>query len=157
MDKDRSNNNLMVVASVVAVFAALGIILFLANQNMNNNDTSMDQTQTTDTARNDANDQPADNDTNQDIAATTITFTDDGFSPNSYTVKKGTVVTVKNNSSESMQFSSDDHPQHQENSELNLSVIQAGQSGTFTPTTVGTWGFHDHLNERRTGTLVVTE
>ena len=87
----------------------------------------------------------------------TITFTDSGFTPNKLTVKKGTVVTVKNTSSKSVQFSSDDHPTHREDPEINLKTLAAGESATFTAQTVGTHGYHDHINDELVGTLVVTE
>lgn len=86
-----------------------------------------------------------------------ITFTNDGFSPGTLTVKKGTVVTVKNNSSMSVQFSSDDHPTHTINQGMNLPVLAAGASATFTADETGTFGYHDHIDASKTGTLVVTE
>lgn len=97
-------------------------------------------------------------DTNTDTdqtSGTIITLTDAGFDKASYTVKAGDTVTVKNESSSAMQFSSADHPTHLENPELNMSVIEPGQSGTFVAETAGTFGFHDHLNDQFTGTLVV--
>lgn len=92
-----------------------------------------------------------------DTPATTITFTDDGVSPARITIKKGTAVTVVNNSSRAIQFSSDDHPAHTDDPELNMSELAPGANGTFTPTHVGTHGFHDHHNDSVTGTITVTE
>ena len=89
--------------------------------------------------------------------AATIVFTNDGFTPNKLTVKTGTVVTVKNESSNRVQFSSDDHPTHREDPEINMKTLAPGESGTFTAKTVGTHGFHDHIDDSKTGTLVVTE
>lgn len=87
----------------------------------------------------------------------TITFTDDGFMPSTLTVKKGTVVTVKNSSSNRVQFSSDDHPTHRLDPEINLEVLEPGESASFTAKTVGTHGFHDHIDDSKVGTLIVTE
>ena len=84
-----------------------------------------------------------------------IVFTDDGFEKTSYKVKSGGEVTVKNNSSSELQFSSDDHPSHHDNEELNLTVLAAGESSTFTPESSGTWGIHDHLRSQFTSTLTV--
>lgn len=84
-----------------------------------------------------------------------ITFTDDGFDKSTYTFPAGKTVTVKNNSSMDVQFSSDDHPSHRDNPELNMEVLAAGESGTFTPPGKGTYGFHDHINDQFTGTIVV--
>ena len=88
-------------------------------------------------------------------ATSTIIFTDDGFAPSDYTVKANQPVTVTNNSSMDLEFSSNNHPTHHEQSELNMSVLRPGESGTFTPTKPGTWGFHDHLHDEFVGKLVV--
>jgi plastocyanin len=86
-----------------------------------------------------------------------ITYTNSGFEPRSLTVKKGTIITVKNESSSDVQFSSGEHPSHRANPEMNLEVLSSGESGSYTTTKVGTWDFHDHLNENRTGTITVME
>lgn len=86
-----------------------------------------------------------------------ITFTDEGFSPSSYSVKKGSSVMVMNNSKMDLEFSSNDHPAHTDETELNMNTLKPGASGTFTVTKAGTWGFHDHLHDEFTGTLVVTQ
>jgi hypothetical protein len=87
----------------------------------------------------------------------TITFTNNGFEPNDLIVKKGSIIVVLNESSNDVQFSSDEHPSHRDNDEMNLPVLSKGQSESFTATKTGTWGFHDHLNESKTGTITVTE
>lgn len=101
-------------------------------------------------------DTPTDS-TDAEPAAATITFTNNGFNPSQLTVQKGAVITVKNESSEPVQFSSDDHPTHTKETEMNLQTLQPGQSASFTITRVGTWGFHDHLDDSMTGTITVTE
>lgn len=95
-------------------------------------------------------------DTSEAVETSTITYTDDGFSPDTITVKSGTTITVKNDSSSALQFSSDPHPSHTTEPELNLSTLSPGKSTTFTANQVGTFGFHNHLNEDETGTLIVT-
>lgn len=85
----------------------------------------------------------------------TITYTDDGFSPSSYMIKVGGTVTVVNNSSHDLEFSSDNHPTHTKETELNMDILKPGKSGTFTVTKVGTWGFHNHLRDQDTGSLMV--
>lgn len=87
----------------------------------------------------------------------TISFTDQGFSPRSITVKQGTTVVIKNDSSRDVQFSSDDHPAHRDNPEMNLSPLAPGESSSYFANTVGTWGFHDHIDESQTGSVTVTE
>jgi plastocyanin len=87
--------------------------------------------------------------------AGTITYTDNGFSPATLTVKSGTVVTIKNSSSSLLQFDSDPHPVHTDDPELNIGVIAPGQSKTITVTQTGTHGYHNHSNPDDTGTLIV--
>lgn len=87
----------------------------------------------------------------------TIRFTDQGFEPQTISVKRGTTIVVKNDSSRDVQFSSDDHPTHLENREMNLATLEPGESDSFFANTAGSWGFHDHLDESNTGKLEVTE
>jgi plastocyanin len=88
-------------------------------------------------------------------AENTIVFDEDGFRPAELTVTAGTTITIRNNSSNPVQFSSDEHPTHTDNQELNGKVLPPGASEELTLDTVGTWGFHDHLNTRFTGTITV--
>lgn len=85
----------------------------------------------------------------------TIVFTDDGFAQSEYRFAEGTAIRVENQSSMDMQFSSNDHPAHRENPELNMALLGAGESGTITPPGKGTYGFHDHINDQYTGTLII--
>lgn len=84
-----------------------------------------------------------------------ITYTDEGFSPATLTVTAGTTVTITNESSEDLDFSSDKHPIHTDNTELNQNTLPSGDSETFRVTNAGTWGYHNHLNPDRKGTIVV--
>jgi plastocyanin len=88
-------------------------------------------------------------------AAATITYSDSGFSPSKITVKAGDTVAIKNTSSSEMQFDSDPHPVHTDDEELNAGAVEPGQSVTFTVTTKGTFGYHNHLNPSDTGTIVI--
>lgn len=85
----------------------------------------------------------------------TITYTDSGFNPKTLRAKPGTVITVKNESSEEIAFKSDPHPVHTNNKELNQDDLPAGQSQTFTVTTKGTWGYHNHYDPSKAGTIIV--
>ncbi|MDB5168106.1 MAG: hypothetical protein JWO55_364 [Candidatus Saccharibacteria bacterium] len=87
----------------------------------------------------------------------TITYTDSGFTPSTLTVKKNSAITVSNKSSKNVMFSSADHPKHQEQPELNMNTLNPGESGTITITKAGTWGYHDHVDETMTGTIIVTD
>lgn len=88
-------------------------------------------------------------------AANTITYSDNGFSPATLTVKAGSQVTIKNDSSQILQFDSDPHPQHTDDPELNVGTIAPGHSQTITVTKTGSHGYHNHANADDTGTLIV--
>jgi len=84
-----------------------------------------------------------------------IAYTDSGFSPAEVKVKVGETVTLKNDSSSSVQVNSAPHPQHTQFPELNLGAIAPGESKTVTFTTAGTKKYHNHLNPSQNGTIVV--
>lgn len=91
------------------------------------------------------------------VAATEIIYTDDGFSPTNITAKKGTTITIKNNSSGPLDFSSDDHPTHTKHPEFNLTTVAAGGESKLELKTVGPWGYHNHLKANDTGMITVTD
>lgn len=93
--------------------------------------------------------------TDQAPAANTVIYDDNGFNPASLTVKSGTPITITNKSSHALKFSSDPHPAHTDNPELNEDTLAVGQSQTVTPTTTGTHGIHDHNDATKTMTLIV--
>lgn len=153
-------NKGVIIGIVVAVLVVAGGVFALTNKDDNKDDTgstpTTSNTSTDSQSSTPSNENSSNSTSNTDQnAAATITYTSSGFSPATLTVKSGTVVTVKNNSSDPLQFSSDPHPQHTDNTELNMSVLAAGKSGTFTVTKMGTWGYHDHLNSSMTGTIDV--
>lgn len=99
-----------------------------------------------------------------------VTYTDAGYSPSALTVKKGEVVTFKNQSSRSMWPASAIHPTHMVYSGTSLSAhcpdkaenafdackgFLSGESWSFKFDKTGTWKYHDHLNPGSIGTIVV--
>ena len=146
----KQSKAVLIVIAVIVVLAVAGVaVMIFANQSQ-----APTTTQNEETGSNSQTDANAGNTTSE---TATITFTNNGFSPATLTVKKGTKVTVVNSSSSDVQFSSDDHPTHREDPEINMEILTPGESGSFTVTTVGTHGFHDHVDDSKTGTLVVTE
>ena len=135
----------------VLLLAGVGFVL-------TNNDDKADQTSNPNNTQQQtpspaASSEPQNN--TQQSTAKEISYTNDGFSPNSLTVKSGDTVTIKNTSSGTLQFDSDPHPQHTANPELNVGEVASGESKTFTVTKKGEHGYHNHLNSRDTGMLVV--
>jgi plastocyanin len=88
-------------------------------------------------------------------AADTITFAGNQFSPATLTVKAGTMVTIKNTSSQDVQMQSNPHPSHTDDSDLNVGLVAAGQSKTFTVTKKGTFGYHNHLDPGTQGKITI--
>lgn len=88
-------------------------------------------------------------------AAATITYDGNSFSPSSITVKSGDKVEIKNTSSTDVQFQSNPHPLHTDDTDLNVGLVSAGQSATFTVTKTGTFGYHNHLNPDQGGTITI--
>jgi plastocyanin len=85
-----------------------------------------------------------------------VAYTDDGFSPQSITVKVGSMVTFFNESTTDMWVASALHPTHQELPGFDqLKGEAAGSSYSFTIDQAGTWRFHDHLNPTAFGSVVV--
>lgn len=140
----------LIITSATAAALILGVIILTRPDNKR----VQTQSATTSTSNSQPNQSNNPNNAQKESAAT-ITYTDNGFQPGKVTVKSGDQITVKNDSPQSLQFSSDPHPIHTDNPQLNQSVLQPGRSQSFTVTSKGTWGYHDHLNEINTGTIIV--
>ncbi|HEY0965418.1 MAG TPA: cupredoxin domain-containing protein [Candidatus Saccharimonadales bacterium] len=154
-----SNKAVWWILGVVAILVVGGLAAYaLANQPKQSSPETTNDISSKSDSDNKSTDSDGNTPTSSDQAAgVTIVFTDQGFEKTAYAVKKGQTVTVKNESDAQLQFSSDDHPTHTEDPELNLEVLEPGQSASFTPTTVGEHDFHDHLQSQFTGTLTVSE
>jgi plastocyanin len=141
------------ILAIIAVLAIAGAAyMFTRPKAADTASSSAPQTVPADNSDNAAT--PSDETT--DTAATTlITYDNNGFTPANVTVKAGSQIMIINNSSGSLQFSSDPHPVHTDNPELNQVTLTAGKSQTFTVTKTGTWGYHNHLNSGDKGTIVV--
>lgn len=101
---------------------------------------------------------------------TVITYTDQGYSPSSVTIKKGDTVVWKNESAKDFWPASAMHPTHtlypgsnieKCNTAAQSSIFDAcsphapGTSWSFTFFEQGSWKFHDHLFPSRFGTITV--
>lgn len=147
---------IIIIALVVVAAAAAGFGIYKL---VNKPETSNQSTVAADANHNHDNhshDEATSNSEATAVAAeeVTITYTNNGYSPKTVTVKAGGKVTVKNDSSRNMQFDSDPHPAHTDNQELNAEVVKAGESETFTVMRTGTFGYHNHLNASETGTII---
>ena len=147
---------LLLICAVAVVVIGIGVVFLMGKDASAPASESSDQPTTQSQAQSDSTIATDSSNDSGELAAT-ITFTDEGFTPSQLTVKKGATVTVKNESKSKVQFSSDDHPTHRLETEMNLRVLSPGESGMFIVTKVGAWGFHDHIDDSKTGTLTVTQ
>ncbi|RME56614.1 hypothetical protein D6779_10310 [Candidatus Parcubacteria bacterium] len=105
-------------------------------------------------------------------AQAVITYTDEGFSPPTLTVQKGTKVVFENKSSREMWPASAVHPTHTVYPGSGIEKcgtpeastifdacggIAPGESWSFVFQEAGTWKYHDHLAPGNTGTIIVIE
>ncbi len=130
---------IIIALVVVAVLAAGAVLLF--------DTTSVDKNKSTES---DNNSELAD----EEVAAT-INYTSDGFSPASVTVSAGSVVRIVNQTDEEVEPSSNPHPDHNGNPELNFGDIEPSASKTATLTKTGTWGYHNHYHADHKATIIV--
>jgi plastocyanin len=88
--------------------------------------------------------------------AQVITYTDTGFSPNSITIKQGSVVKFVNNSQKMMWVASSPHPAHTDYPGFDeLTGVAKGESFSFTFDKVGIHKYHNHLSPKDFGSVTV--
>ena len=146
-------NRNTIIGIIVAILIIGGAVV-LANQSKDDENTQTPSNSLSADSES-SNSNTTDTNTVAATASSTITYSDNGFSPATLTVASGTKVTIKNSSSNPLQFDSNPHPEHTDNPELNIGRINPGESQTITVTTKGSHGYHNHLNSGDTGTLVV--
>ena len=95
-----------------------------------------------------------------------ITYTDAGYSPSSLQVKQGETVIFKNESSQSMWPASAMHPTHKDYPTTGGCLgsifdackgVQPGDSWPFQFDIAGNWKYHDHLNPKNFGAIIVQQ
>lgn len=138
----------VIITTLIVVVIVIGGWWLIASMSSNNDEMSNGS------PSNESDSSQIEPDVEQEAAAT-ITYSGTEFTPSSTTVQTGDVIEIINESSNVLYFASDDHPLHHDNSELNVGDIQPGSSTTFTISTSGTWGFHDHNNASASGEIVV--
>ena len=151
--QDKNTSRGLLISIVIAALAIAGLIVFVLNSQPDTAPNSDNNQADTPTGSSERDNEVAPNPSERMM----ITYTDSGFEPSDLIVKKGTVVTVKNESGHTMQFASNDHPAHRDNPEMNIKTLAPGESDSYTATAVGTWGFHNHFDENQTGNITVTE
>jgi len=132
----------VIIGIIVIVVVAIGAGIYAALYNPSSTNNTQSST-------------PAASNSTSTQAAATITYSDSGFSPSITTVKSGDTVAITNTSSTSLQMDSGPHPEHTEDTDLNVGLVSAGQTKTFTVTKKGTFGIHNHFNASDQATVTV--
>jgi len=92
------------------------------------------------------------------VGTVTVTVNENGFSPNTITIKNHTQVVFKNIGTGSHWPASDIHPTHGIYPEFDPQrPVVAGDSWSFVFTRIGAWRMHDHLMPSHLGTITVTQ
>lgn len=92
----------------------------------------------------------------EEAEATEITYTDDGFSPDTVTVEEGATVLWTNGSEGQMWIASSVHPTHNELPGFDQqNSVESGGEFSYQFEQAGEWGYHNHLNPSHKGTVVV--
>lgn len=143
----------VLIIIVILALAAGGVILYMNSKDSDDNGKTAS---TSSESHEHEHTEPAsDTSTHSDATpAATITYSDSGFGE-TVTVKSGDTVAIKNTSSNNLQFDSDPHPDHTDNTELNVGLVKPGETKTFVVTKKGTFGLHNHLNASDKGTIIV--
>lgn len=85
-----------------------------------------------------------------------VRATDNGYEPESISVKAGTKITFTNESTELVWTASDVHPTHQLLPGFDaLKGVPNGESYSYVFTKEGTWSYHNHLNPGHGGEVIV--
>lgn len=141
-----TNRLAILVIALIVVFGAA--ILFLGNNSGKQNNTVNQETPKTTTVS------PSP-ETNKKITETIVTLTQNGFSPQTITIKKGTKVIWVNKSGTVATVNSAVHPTHRLYPALNLGEFDNNSSVQLIFDKEGTYQYHNHLNPNQTGTVIV--
>lgn len=156
-----------IVVALIVVFAAYSIFTRPAAAPVS---LPIDTAALAETAPTDSQAAPS---TENTSSVTLVTYTDNGFSPKTVTIKTGEVLRFVNQSSRPMWVASAFHPTHEKYDGTTTSEhcsggvdttgtldecrgAAVGESWDFTFTKEGMWGYHNHLSASDTGSVTVT-
>lgn len=139
-------NKLLII--VVTLVVIIGAIFLLKNNTGNQTDVSTTLTAPSAAETTTPLQQPA-------ASESAVTLTSTGFNPQVITVKTGTKVVWTNSSGQIGNVNSVPHPTHSTYPPLNLGNFLDGATVSLIFDTAGTYGYHNHLDASKTGTVVV--
>ncbi len=138
----------------IIALGALVVIIAVGVWAIANNNKKSPETTPTNSSQNSSQSANESSDTADDVGAV-VTYNADGFSPATFSVKSGQKIKILNETDDTIEFASDPHPVHTANPEMNSEDIAPGQIKEVTVTKKGEWGFHNHYNPSKRGTLTV--
>src|SRR3989344_1478487 len=153
-----NRKELILIVLLVAIIA-LGWIIYGKNISDNPRDATLPQERTSATLAN----AQAGGFFIDKIYVVIVTYTDNGFSPSEVTIPKGGAVIFRNYSSGKLRVASNPHPAHNGYPTTNGCVgstfdscdtIPSKVSWSFVFDSPGTWGYHDHLDPGKGGTVI---
>lgn len=167
------NKNLFLIGLGVVILVAAGILFFKEKPQpvtTTENPATQSPQSATEVASTSTKDTGVDAsvDVHVGTSPVVISFTDNGYSPTSVTIKKGQTVRFVNNATVETWPASANHPSHTVYPEKTAGDclgsafdacrgLKSGESWDFTFNSIGSWGFHDHLHANKRGTVVVTQ
>ena len=86
-----------------------------------------------------------------------IYYDGETFTPQGLTIKFGDSVSIKNNAPSYMEFAIGQHANHKTLKGFEEKVIEANTVYTFAPQENGIFDFHNHLNPKKIGVLIINE
>ncbi len=159
------NKNILIFFGVIVIIGVAGYFLLTGDKNKYQSQTSVNVSQET----NQVPTQPLNSPTisvntsdNKEVAqGISIEYTNNGFSPETVTIKSGSQITWINKSSKTVEIGADPHPAHTGNREVSggkfVLTLLPGQQETVIVSKIGTFGYHNHIMPVERGTIVVTE
>lgn len=160
----------IIIAILAIALIIIGAIIFTRGTDDNVADTNGENTiatETTEDEQMDENESDMADDKETTEGAEIVTYTSNGFSPETVTVSVGDTVRFVNNSGNNMWVASDMHPTHADYDGTSLSQhcpdptntsfdqCESGEEYTFTFTKTGTWNYHNHVRASHSGTIIV--
>lgn len=142
----KANKIIVAVVAVIVIAVAIWLVSTMNKKSPETTPTDSSQSQKPENS-NQASEE-------SDVGAVVV-YNKDGFSPGTFTVKSGQKVKILNETDSTIEFASDPHPTHTTNPEMNSEDIAPGQIKEVTVTRKGEWGFHNHYNPTKRGTMTV--
>jgi plastocyanin len=131
----------ILIFTLLTLVALAGVFLVVTGNNRKR-EQSITSTQSTTAAEQQSAPTPK-------IETVTVTYTDDGFSPQNIEIARGSTVNFVNKSSMPLWVASDPHPEHTDYPEFDTlrgrdGYPQMGEDFSYTFEKTGTWKYHSH-------------